>query len=32
MKAVAQYRFKPGEYRGKPVPVDMKIRIDFQIY
>ncbi len=32
MKAVSQYRFKPAEYQGKPVPVHLKIRVDFQIY
>ena len=32
VKAVAQYRFKPAEYQGKPVPVHLKIEIQFQIY
>ncbi len=32
VKAVAQYRFKPAEYQGKPVPVHLKIGIQFQIY
>jgi TonB family protein len=32
MKAVSQDRFKPAEYQGKPVPVHLKISVDFQIY
>lgn len=32
VKAVSQYRFKPAEYQGKPVPVHQKISVDFQVY
>ena len=27
-----KYRFQPGEYKGKPVPVHVKIEVTFQIY
>ena len=31
-KAVRQYRFDPGQYRGKAVPVRLKIDVDFEIF
>ena len=31
-KPVKQYRFEPGTYQGKPVPVEMNVKIDFQIF
>jgi TonB family protein len=30
--AVKQYKFKPAEYQGKPVPVEVNIEVNFQIY
>ena len=30
--AVRQYRFKPAEYQGRPVPVEVNIEVNFQIY
>jgi periplasmic protein TonB len=32
IQAVQQYRFKPAEYQGKPVPVEVNIEVIFQIY
>jgi len=32
IEAVRQYKFKPAEYRGKPVPVEVNIEVNFQIY
>jgi TonB family protein len=32
VKAVKQYRFEPASYQGKPVPVDLKIEVNFQIF
>ena len=32
LEAVRQYRFSPGMYRGKPVPVVFTIDVNFQIY
>lgn len=32
VKAARQYRFKPGKYQGKPVPVEIKIEINYRIY
>jgi outer membrane biosynthesis protein TonB len=31
-KAAKQYRFEPATYQGKPVPVELKIEINFQIF
>jgi hypothetical protein len=31
-KPVKQYRFEPGTFQGKPVPVEIKVEINFQIY
>jgi TonB family protein len=31
-KAARQYRFEPAIYQGKPVPVELKIEISFQIF
>lgn len=30
--AVSQYRFKPAQYEGKPVPVYVNVEVDFHIY
>ena len=30
--AAKQYRFKPGTYKGKPVPVEVNIEITYSIY
>jgi len=30
--AVRQYRFKPATLRGKPVPVEVNIEVNFRIY
>ena len=32
VEAVRQYRFKPAMLRGKPVPVEVNIEVDFKIY
>jgi TonB family protein len=32
VKAVKQYRFEPATYQGKPVPVELKIGVNFQIF
>ena len=32
VEAVKQYKFKPGMYQGKPVPVELKIEVAFRIY
>jgi TonB family protein len=32
IEAVSQYRFTPGQVAGKPVPVELKIKINFQIF
>ncbi len=32
IQAVEQYRFKPAEYQGRPVPVEVNIEVNFQIY
>jgi len=32
IEAVRQYKFKPAEYQGKPVPVEVNIEVNFQIY
>jgi TonB family protein len=32
LEAVRQYRFKPGMYQGKPVPVAITIEVNFHIY
>ena len=29
VKAVQQYRFKPGLHSGKPVPVDLLVDVNF---
>jgi periplasmic protein TonB len=30
--AVKQYRFEPAQFQGKPVPVEIQVRINFRIY
>jgi TonB family protein len=32
LKAVRQYKFKPGTLEGKPVPVEVNIEVKFKIY
>jgi TonB family protein len=32
VEAVRQYKFKPAMYQGKPVPVEVNIEVNFQIY
>ncbi len=32
VKAVREYRFKPATFEGKPVPVEMSVQVNFQIF
>ena len=32
IKAVKAYRFEPAEFKGKPVPVETTVEIDYRIY
>jgi len=32
IKAVEQYRFKPAQYQGRPVPVEVNIEVNFDIH
>ncbi len=32
VEAVRQYKFKPAMFQGKPVPVEVNIEVNFQIY
>jgi protein TonB len=32
LEAVRQYKFKPAMNNGKPVPVDLYIDVNFQIF
>jgi len=32
IKAASQYRFEPGQYQGKPVPVEFSAEINFQVF
>jgi outer membrane biosynthesis protein TonB len=32
IEAVSKYRFEPAKFEGKPVPVRLKIEVNFQIY
>jgi TonB family protein len=32
LEAVRQYKFKPAMYRGRPVPVEINIEVNFRIY
>jgi TonB family protein len=32
LKAVQQYRFEPGTFHSKPVPVELNVEINFQIF
>jgi len=32
IEAVRQYKFKPAQYQGKSVPVDISIEVNFRIY
>jgi protein TonB len=31
-EAVQQYRFKPAMENGKPVPVELNVEVNFQIF
>jgi protein TonB len=32
LEAVKQYRFQPGQFQGKPVPVEIPVSVSFRIY
>ena len=32
INAVSKYRFSPGEYQGKPIPVQVNIEVSFKLY
>jgi TonB family protein len=32
VEAVQQYRFEPGTFHGKPVPVELNVEVNFQIF
>jgi TonB family protein len=32
IKAASQYRFEPAQYKGKPVPVEFSVEINFQVF
>jgi sulfur carrier protein ThiS len=32
VEAAQQYRFEPATFQGKPVPVDLKVGINFQVF
>jgi TonB family protein len=32
VKSVEQYRFKPATYRGKPVPVELTVEVEYHIF
>jgi TonB family protein len=32
IEAVRQYQFEPAKYKGKPVPVRMKVEVNFRLY
>lgn len=32
IKTASQYRFEPGKYQGKPVPVELNVVINFEIF
>jgi len=32
VEAVQQYRFEPAIFQGKPVPVDLKVGVSFQVF
>ena len=32
MEAVSQYKFKPASFHGKPVPVQVNVEVNFQIF
>jgi len=32
VKAASQYRFEPGRYQGKPVPVEQNVEINFMVF
>jgi TonB family protein len=32
VEAVKQYKFQAGEFQGKPVPVEVEVRVNFRIY
>ena len=32
LAAVKQYRFAPGEFQGKPVPVEIQVTVNYRIF
>ncbi|HEX9201094.1 MAG TPA: energy transducer TonB [Acidobacteriaceae bacterium] len=32
LEAVRKYKFSPGTYQGRPVPVELKVEVNFQIF
>ncbi len=32
VEAVKQYRFAPGQFQGKPVPVEIQVSVSYRIY
>ena len=32
IKAVQNWKFKPGEYQGKPVPAQINVQVNFRLY
>jgi periplasmic protein TonB len=32
VEAVKQYRFQPGQFQGKPVPVEIPVSVNFRLY
>jgi hypothetical protein len=32
VEAASQYRFKPATFHGKPVPIELRIEMNFQIF
>jgi TonB family protein len=32
IEAVRQYRFEPGTFHGKPVPVELNVEVNFQVF
>ena len=30
--SVKQYRFQPAQFQGKPVPVEIEVKVNFRIY
>jgi hypothetical protein len=32
VEVVKQYLFQPGQFQGKPVPVELHVRVSYRIY